>query len=58
MGNDGGSIPRRREVVKQKKKAEKIETADRAKTRATQCVLSQEPLREPMVVCKLGSPLQ
>jgi hypothetical protein len=35
MGNDGGSIPHRREVVKQKKKIEKIETADRAKTRAT-----------------------
>jgi len=55
MGNDGGSIPHRREVVKTKKKEERIETHALAKDKATTCALTKEPLQQPIVVCRLGN---
>ena len=54
MGNDGGSIPRRRELVKTKKREEKIEAYAVAKAKANFCALTEEPLREPIMVCRLG----
>jgi hypothetical protein len=54
MGNDGGSIPTRRELVKHKKKEEKKENYEDAKNKAKLCNLSKEQLREPISVCRLG----
>lgn len=55
MGNDGGSIPRRREVVRQKQKEERKENYELAKNKARLCTLSKEPLKPPIVGCRLGN---
>nr|CDS31289.1 protein of unknown function DUF602 [Hymenolepis microstoma] len=54
MGGDGGSIPRRVELVREKKQKEKVGkvAADAAKWK--HCALSQQPLRQPIVSCQLG----
>jgi len=54
MGNDGGSIPHRTEVVKQKKKEERKDQYELAKSKANYCALSKEPLKKPLAVCRLG----
>ena len=54
MGNDGGSIPKRSEVVKQKKNTVEVDKSAKAVARSTLCAISKEPLRSPIVVCKRG----
>ena len=54
MGNDGGSIPKRSEVVKQKKKKQNVDKQAKAVARSTLCAISKEPLRVPIVACKRG----
>lgn len=54
MGADGGTIPKRCELVRKKKKKEKIERSYEAATKWRTCQLSQEPLKKPIVACKLG----
>lgn len=54
MGADGGTIPKRCELVKKKKKKEKVEKSYEAATKWRTCQLSQEPLKKPVVSCKLG----
>ncbi|CAK1601619.1 unnamed protein product [Parnassius mnemosyne] len=54
MGCDGGTIPRRDELVRMKKKPEqKDKDAERA-FKWRNCALSQQPLQEPIVACGLG----
>ena len=60
MGNDGGSIPKRRELVKE---AARLQTASEAKEsqqenqehRWKTCILSQQPLKPPIVSDYLGN---
>ncbi|KAF7633826.1 hypothetical protein Mgra_00006795 [Meloidogyne graminicola] len=54
MGADGGTIPKRCELVRKKKKKEKIDKNYTAATKWRTCQLSQEPLKKPIVACKLG----
>lgn len=54
MGADGGTIPKRCELVKKKKKKEKLDKNVANATRWRLCRLSQEPLKRPIVACKLG----
>ncbi|KAJ2688086.1 Replication termination factor 2 [Coemansia spiralis] len=54
MGNDGGSIPRRNELVQEKKRAEKVDRHSQLEAMSTLCTLSNEPLREPIVGDGLG----
>lgn len=54
MGNDGGSIAKRRDLAKQKKFKSRISCSSVAKAKANLCSLSQEPLKPPIVACKLG----
>lgn len=54
MGNDGGSIPGRQELVKQKKQKKQLKRDLMAKARATICALSKEPLKHPIAACWLG----
>ena len=54
MGCDGGSIPRRDELVKTKKKAEKVDSNELLKTLFFTCFLSKLALNEPVVACILG----
>lgn len=54
MGCDGGSIPRRDEMVKLKKKAEKIDPEAELAAKWRHCALSGEKLKKPVVACELG----
>lgn len=54
MGNDGGSIPRRDELVKTAKKEKKKNPIEQDRVNWNLCTLSKEPLQDPIVVDKLG----
>jgi hypothetical protein len=54
MGCDGGSIPRRDELVKLKKKEEKPDPNEVERIKWSSCAISKEPLKEPIVACELG----
>ncbi|KAL4069059.1 DUF602-domain-containing protein [Scleroderma citrinum] len=54
MGNDGGSIPDRRDLVKNKPKAEQADKANQIRALWLFCALSKRPLQEPVVSCALG----
>jgi len=54
MGNDGGSIPDRRDLVKNKPKAEQADKNNQIIAQWFFCALSKRPLQEPVVSCALG----
>jgi hypothetical protein len=54
MGNDGGSIPHRTEVVKTKQKEERKDNFEMARAKSRLCAMTKEPLREPIAVCRMG----
>jgi len=54
MGCDGGTIPRRDELVRTKKKPEKVDRDIENAAKWKYCALTQAALREPVVVCYLG----
>ncbi|KAM3146197.1 hypothetical protein pb186bvf_001854 [Paramecium bursaria] len=54
MGNDGGSIPGKAELVRPKKKEVRVESELVAKFRARYCALTKERLRKPIAACRLG----
>ncbi len=54
MGCDGGTIPRRCELVKTKPKEEKTDLKQIDVAKWHNCALSKVPLSEPIVGCFLG----
>jgi hypothetical protein len=55
MGNDGGSIPGRQDLVKEKEKEKRVQNNDLIKqSQSKYCALSKDPLRKPIVGDKLG----
>ncbi|XP_054720198.1 replication termination factor 2-like [Uloborus diversus] len=54
MGCDGGTIPRRDELVRQKKKPEQKDKNAENVAKWKHCALSQQPLHKPIVSCELG----
>lgn len=54
MGCDGGTIPKRSEVVKVKQKEQKVDEATNERIRWEVCALSQQPLRDPVAADELG----
>ncbi|XP_045594615.2 replication termination factor 2 [Procambarus clarkii] len=54
MGCDGGTIPRRDELVKTKKKPEQKDKNSERLYRWRHCSISQTPLKTPVVACELG----
>uniref|UniRef100_A0A8C8DZT1 Replication termination factor 2 n=1 Tax=Oryzias sinensis TaxID=183150 RepID=A0A8C8DZT1_9TELE len=54
MGCDGGTIPKRHELVKGPKKVEKVDKNAELLAKWKFCALSQERLRRPIVSCELG----
>lgn len=54
MGCDGGTIPKRDELVRTKKKPEQIARDVEIDAKWKHCALSQEPLRPPIMACELG----
>ena len=54
MGNDGGSIPKREELVKLKKRKERVERDEQNRNKWGLCAFSKQPLVAPIVACKLG----
>ncbi|KAK4048995.1 Replication termination factor 2 [Microbotryomycetes sp. JL221] len=56
MGNDGGSIPKRDDLVRTKRSREQYhDPKAHGRLRWMQCALSKEPLREPVVASPLGT---
>ncbi|KAK4046919.1 Replication termination factor 2 [Microbotryomycetes sp. JL201] len=56
MGNDGGSIPKRDDLVRTKRARERYhDPKEHARLRWTQCALSKDMLREPVVASALGT---
>lgn len=55
MGNDGGSIPTRSELVRTKKKEAKVDTTEQERTRWLTCNLSKEDLGEKVCADYLGN---
>ncbi|TFK68522.1 DUF602-domain-containing protein [Pluteus cervinus] len=54
MGNDGGSIPDRRDLVRTKAKAEQADKANQTRAKWFFCALSKEKLQQPVASCALG----
>ncbi|XP_075966627.1 replication termination factor 2 [Anarhichas minor] len=54
MGCDGGTIPKRHELVKGPKKVEKVDKNAELSAKWKYCALTQEKLRRPIVACDLG----
>ncbi|XP_044764822.1 replication termination factor 2 [Coccinella septempunctata] len=54
MGCDGGTIPRRDELVKTKQKPEQKDKDSELIFQWRCCALTQEPLQSPIVMCGLG----
>ncbi|XP_063766299.1 replication termination factor 2 [Eleginops maclovinus] len=54
MGCDGGTIPKRHELVKGPKKVEKVDRNAELAAKWKYCALSQEKLRRPIVSCEVG----
>jgi hypothetical protein len=54
MGCDGGTIPRRDELVRLKKKPEQKDKDAEMVAKWKHCALSQQPLQSPIVACQLG----
>ncbi|XP_075153194.1 replication termination factor 2 [Haematobia irritans] len=54
MGCDGGTIPRRDELVRLKKKPEQKDKDSEREFRWLHCTLTQQRLQEPIVMCGLG----
>ncbi|KAI6183219.1 Replication termination factor 2 [Aphelenchoides bicaudatus] len=54
MGADGGTIPKRCELVRKKKKVEKIDKNVTNAAKWKTCQASGDPLQKPVVACKLG----
>jgi len=54
MGCDGGTIPKRHELCKTKKKPEEKDKDSVRNTKWTTCALTSQPLKEPVVACQLG----
>ncbi|CAB3239607.1 unnamed protein product [Arctia plantaginis] len=54
MGCDGGTIPRRDELVRLKKKPEQKDKDAERSFKWRNCALTQQPLQEPVAACGLG----
>ncbi|KAK0043938.1 protein RTF2 [Biomphalaria pfeifferi] len=54
MGCDGGTIPKRDELVRTKKKGEKKDKISELAFKWKHCAISQEALVKPIVACELG----
>ncbi|KAJ3113306.1 Protein RTF2 [Phlyctochytrium bullatum] len=54
MGCDGGSIPKRHELVKTKRAPERPDKGSQIDAKWNCCALSKEPLEKPVVACRLG----
>ncbi|KAJ1924667.1 Protein RTF2 [Tieghemiomyces parasiticus] len=55
MGNDGGTIARRSEVVRLVGKSTKLDEKALRKVRFATCALTKQPLKAPLVGCGLGN---
>lgn len=54
MGCDGGTIPKRHELVKTKQKEEQRDKNADLAAKWKHCALSNQPIEEPIVACELG----
>lgn len=52
--SDGGTIPKRCELVRKKKKVEQVDKNVTNAAKWETCQLSNEPLRKPVIACRYG----
>ena len=55
MGCDGGTIPRRDEMIRMKKKPEKVDKEFELNAKWFHCAITQQELQSPIVSCELGN---
>jgi len=55
MGNDGGSIPHREDMIREKPKEKKVDQALHAHTKSRLCSLSSQNLTLPLVADRIGN---
>ena len=54
MGNDGGAIPKRIDIVKKKERKTKADNVSNVQQKATCCAFSKVKFDPPLAVCKKG----
>lgn len=54
MGCDGGTIPKRHELVKTAKRPEQKDKDMDRRAKWSTCCISQQALTEPIVTCEMG----
>ncbi|KAI6220165.1 Replication termination factor 2 [Aphelenchoides besseyi] len=54
MGADGGTIPKRCELIRKKKEPEKVDKVEANAAKYKTCQLSNQPLKRPIVACRYG----
>ncbi|CAD6186356.1 unnamed protein product [Caenorhabditis auriculariae] len=54
MGADGGTIPKRCELVKKRTKKEKLDKHVKNATKWRNCQLTQSTLKKPIIACRFG----
>lgn len=54
MGCDGGTIPKRHELVRTAKRPEQKDKDMDRQSKWSTCTISQQALATPVVVCELG----
>lgn len=54
MGNDGGSIPKRDDLIKIKKEQRIVNNLEILKERFKSCSFNNEPFKKPIVICRRG----
>eukprot|EP01017_Pseudomicrothorax_dubius_P033826 TRINITY_DN4568_c0_g1_i4.p1 TRINITY_DN4568_c0_g1~~TRINITY_DN4568_c0_g1_i4.p1 ORF type:complete len:251 (-),score=79.89 TRINITY_DN4568_c0_g1_i4:550-1302(-) len=54
MGNDGGSIPGRKDLVREKPKEVKVDDTVLARSKGQLCSMTKERLKTPIAMCRTG----
>lgn len=54
MGGDGGSIPKRDDLVRTRGKQEQVSKSAELQAKWKHCAITQQPLMPPIVACELG----
>jgi hypothetical protein len=54
MGGDGGSIPKRDDLVRTRTKPEQVNRSAELFAKWKHCAITQQPLQPPIVACELG----
>ena len=54
MGADGGTIPKRQELIHKRKRPAKLNKKEQSADKWRNCQLSHQPLQKPIIACRSG----